>query len=135
MDLLRVGLIQLGDAQVAHTYSDLSEYTAELLRSPCGTMAESPERHSTLSPSCMHSAMDLVTRSIPEIRSVLEMTGRRVALGRTIGGSLTSSSETRRTMELCVVRSNLTLVELPLSVLKGLVGGFRGIVVSGTGNY
>jgi len=38
-------------------------------------------------------------------------------------------------MELCVVRSNLTLVELPLSVLEGLVGGFRGIVVSGIGNY
>ena len=33
-------------------------------------------------------------------------------------------------MELCVVRSNLTLVELPLSVLEGLVGGFRGTVVS-----
>ena len=41
-----------------------------------------------------------------------------------------SSSETRRMMELCVVRSNLTLVELPLSVLEGLVGGFRGTVVS-----
>ena len=83
----------------------------------------------------MHSAMDMVVRSISEIRSVLEMTGRRVALGRTIGGSLMSSSETRRTMELYAVRSDLTLVELPLSVLEGLVGGFRGIVVSGTGNY
>jgi len=34
-------------------------------------------------------------------------------------------------MELCTVRSDLTLVELLLSVLDGLVGGFRGIVVSG----
>ena len=42
-----------------------------------------------------------------------------------------SSSESRRTMELCAVRSDLTLVELPLSVLEGLVGGFRGTVVSG----
>ena len=42
-----------------------------------------------------------------------------------------SSSETRQTMELCAVRSDLTLVELPLSVLEGLVGGFRGTVVSG----
>ena len=33
-------------------------------------------------------------------------------------------------MELCAVRSDLTLVELPHSVLKGLVGGFRGTVVS-----
>jgi len=64
-----------------------------------------------------------ITRSISEIRSVLEMTGQRVALGRTIGGSLMSSSETRRTMELCAVRLDLTLVELLLSVLEGLVGG------------
>ena len=42
-----------------------------------------------------------------------------------------SSSETQRTMELCAVRSDLTLMELPLSVLEGLVGGFRGTVVSG----
>ena len=41
-----------------------------------------------------------------------------------------SSSETQRTMELCTVRSDLTLVESPLSVLEGLVGGFRGTVVS-----
>jgi len=34
-------------------------------------------------------------------------------------------------MELYAVRSDLTLVELPLSVLEGLVGGFRGTVVSG----
>jgi len=34
-------------------------------------------------------------------------------------------------MELCTVRSDLTLVELPLSMLEGLVGGFRGTVVSG----
>ena len=33
-------------------------------------------------------------------------------------------------MELYAVRSDLTLVELPLSVLEGLVGGFRGTVVS-----
>ena len=33
-------------------------------------------------------------------------------------------------MEL-VVRSDLMLVELPLSVIEGLVGGFRGTVVSG----
>ena len=32
-------------------------------------------------------------------------------------------------MELCAVRSDLTLVELPLSVLEGLVGGFLGSVV------
>ena len=42
-----------------------------------------------------------------------------------------SSSKTRRTMELCTVRLDLTLVELPLSVIEGLVGGFRGIVVFG----
>ena len=42
-----------------------------------------------------------------------------------------SSSETRRAMELCAVRSDLTLVELPLSVLEGLVGGFPGTVVFG----
>ena len=42
-----------------------------------------------------------------------------------------SSSETRRTMELCTIRLDLTLVELPLSVLKGLVGGFQGTVVFG----
>ena len=42
-----------------------------------------------------------------------------------------SSSETRRTMELCAVRLDLTLVELLLSVLEGLVGVFRGTVVSG----
>ena len=42
-----------------------------------------------------------------------------------------SSSETQRTMELCAVRLDLTLVELPLSVIEGLVGGFRGTVVSG----
>ena len=42
-----------------------------------------------------------------------------------------SSSETRRAMELCAVRSDLTLVELLLSVLEGLVGGFLGTVVSG----
>ena len=34
-------------------------------------------------------------------------------------------------MELCAVRSDLTLVELPLSVLEGLVGGFWGTEVSG----
>ena len=34
-------------------------------------------------------------------------------------------------MELCAVRSDLTLVELPLSVLEGLVGGFWGTVVFG----
>ena len=34
-------------------------------------------------------------------------------------------------MELCAVRSDLTLVEMPLSMLEGLVGGFRGTVVSG----
>ena len=34
-------------------------------------------------------------------------------------------------MELCAVRSDLTLVELPLSVLEGLVGGFQGTVVYG----
>ena len=84
-----------------------------------------------LSPSCMHSVMDLVMRYILEIRSVLEITGRRVALGRTIGGSLMSSSETRRAVELCAVRSDLTLVELLLSMLEGLVGGFWGTVVSG----
>ena len=74
--------------------------------------------------------MDLVTRSVLVIRSVLEMTGRRVVLGRPIGGSLMSSSETRETLELCAVRSDLTLVELPLSVLEGLVGGFLRTVVS-----
>ena len=42
-----------------------------------------------------------------------------------------SSSETQRTMELCAIRLDLTLVELPLSVIVGLVGGFRGTVVSG----
>ena len=42
-----------------------------------------------------------------------------------------SSSETRRAIELCAVRSDLTLVELPLSVLKGLVCGFLRTVVSG----
>jgi len=42
-----------------------------------------------------------------------------------------SSSETRRTMELCTVRSDLMLVELPLSVLEGLEGVLRGTVVSG----
>ena len=62
---------------------------------------------------------------------MFEMTGRRVALGQTIGGSLMSSSETQRTMELCAIRSDLTLMELPLSVLEGLVGGFRGTVVYG----
>ena len=41
-----------------------------------------------------------------------------------------SSSETRRTMELCAIRSDLTIVELPLSVLEGLVCGFRGTIVS-----
>ena len=34
-------------------------------------------------------------------------------------------------MELCAVRLDLTLVELPLSAIEGLVGGFRGTVVSG----
>jgi len=34
-------------------------------------------------------------------------------------------------MELCAIRLDLTLVELPLSVLEGLVGGFWGTVVSG----
>ena len=34
-------------------------------------------------------------------------------------------------MELCAVRSDLTLVELPLSVLEGLVCGFRGTIVFG----
>ena len=42
-----------------------------------------------------------------------------------------SSSKTQRTMELCAVRSDMTLVELPLSVLEGLVGGLWGTVVSG----
>ena len=42
-----------------------------------------------------------------------------------------SSSKTRRMMELYAVRSDLTLVELPLSVLEGLVGGFQGTIVSG----
>ena len=42
-----------------------------------------------------------------------------------------SSSETRRTMELYTVGLDLTLVELPLSVLKGLVGGFQGTIVFG----
>ena len=41
-----------------------------------------------------------------------------------------SSSETRRTMELCAVKSDQMLVELPLSVLEGLVCGFRGTIVS-----
>ena len=34
-------------------------------------------------------------------------------------------------MELCAVRLDLTLVEVPLSVIEGLVGGFRGTVVFG----
>jgi len=34
-------------------------------------------------------------------------------------------------MELCAVRSDLTLVELTLSVLEGLVSGLQGTVVSG----
>ena len=34
-------------------------------------------------------------------------------------------------MELCAIRLDLTLVELTLSVMVGLVGGFRGTVVSG----
>ena len=42
-----------------------------------------------------------------------------------------SSSETRRAMELWAVRSDLMLVELPISVHEGLVGGFLGTVVSG----
>ena len=42
-----------------------------------------------------------------------------------------SSSETRWMMELCAVRLDLTLVELPLSAIEGLVGGFRGTIVSG----
>ena len=42
-----------------------------------------------------------------------------------------SSSETRRAMELWAVRSDLMLVELLLSVLEGLVGGFLRTVVSG----
>ena len=42
-----------------------------------------------------------------------------------------SSSVTRRMMELCAIRSDLTLMELPLLVLEGLVGGFLGTVVSG----
>ena len=91
-------------------------------------MAESSERPCTLYSG---NAMDLVTRPILEIRSVLEITERRVAPGRTIRGSLMSSSKTRRTMELCAVRLDLTLVELPLSVIEGLVGGFQGTVVSG----
>ena len=33
-------------------------------------------------------------------------------------------------MELCAVRSDMMLVELSLSMLEGLVGGFRGTVVS-----
>ena len=33
-------------------------------------------------------------------------------------------------MELCIVRLDLTLVEVPLSVIEGLVGGFQGTVVS-----
>ena len=31
-------------------------------------------------------------------------------------------------MELCAVRLDLTLVEAPLSVIEGLVGGFRTVV-------
>ena len=42
-----------------------------------------------------------------------------------------SSSETRRAVELCAVRSDLTLVELLLSMLEGLVCGFRGTIVFG----
>jgi len=34
-------------------------------------------------------------------------------------------------MELYTVRSDLTLVELTLSVLEGLVGGLQGTVVFG----
>jgi len=34
-------------------------------------------------------------------------------------------------MELCAVISDLMLVELSLSVLEGLVGGFHGTIVSG----
>ena len=41
------------------------------------------------------------------------------------------SSKTRRAKELCAVRSDLTVVELPLSVLEGLVGGFLRTIVSG----
>ena len=42
-----------------------------------------------------------------------------------------SRSETQRMMELCVVRLDLTLVEVLLLVIEGLVGGLRGTVVSG----
>ena len=42
-----------------------------------------------------------------------------------------SSSKTRRVMELGAVRLDLTLDDLPLSVLEGLVGGFLRTVVSG----
>ena len=34
-------------------------------------------------------------------------------------------------MELCAIRSDLMLVELSLSMLEGLVGGFRRTVVFG----
>jgi len=56
-----------------------------------------------------------------------EMTGSPAAMG----ASSISSSETLRVIERWAVRSDLTLEEEPLLVVEGLVGGFRGIMISG----
>ena len=52
MDLLRVGLIQLGDAQVAHTYSDL-------IRTGGGVVADSIRDNSRATWTTEHNLAEL----------------------------------------------------------------------------
>ena len=52
MDLIQVGLVQLGDAQVAHTYSDL-------IRTGSGVVTESIRENSRAAWTTQHSLAEL----------------------------------------------------------------------------
>jgi predicted Kef-type K+ transport protein len=84
--MLRVGLIQLGDAQVAHAYSDL-------IRVDRRVVAEPIWHNSRVAWTTQHALAEL--NALGKGFGDTDLAGRRVALGRTIGGSLMSSSETR----------------------------------------
>ena len=74
----------------------------------------------------MHSAMDLLTRSIWISRSSADLVGRSVTLGRQVITLVVSSSGTRDATKLRAVRSDLAPVTVLLSKVEELEVGFLG---------
>ena len=80
------------------------------------------------SPSWMHSAIDLPTRSIWRIRSPADLAGLWVTLVGMVVTSNLSGSGIREVIEAWGVRSDLTSVKTLPPTIKGPKAGFLGIV-------